>query len=146
MYRPIYVIMIVADVLWPILLLKSIHVLQNDHWISMAVKRGLIASVEKATALQWRHTGRDGVSNHQPPDCLLIRLFRRRSKKISKLRVTGLCAGNSPVTDEFSAQKASNVEMFPLDDVIMGAYPIISNHRTDSAHSMESPNLFVQYP
>ena len=29
----------------------------------------------------------------------------RRSKKISKLRVTGLCVGNSPVTGEFPAQK-----------------------------------------
>ena len=34
--------------------------------------------------------------------------FRRRSKKTSKLRVTGLCAGNSPVIDEFFAQKVSN--------------------------------------
>ena len=31
-------------------------------------------------------------------------------KKTSKLRVTGLCEGNSPVTDEFPAQKASNAE------------------------------------
>ena len=46
-------------------------------------------------ALQWRHNRRDSVSNHQPHDCLLNRLFRRRSKKTSKLRVTGLCAGNS---------------------------------------------------
>ena len=43
--------------------------------------------------LQWRHNGRDSVSDHQPHDCLLNRLFRRRSKKTSKLRVTGLCAG-----------------------------------------------------
>ena len=52
----------------------------------------------------------DSVSNHQPYDCLLNRLFRRRSKKTSKLRVTGLCAGNSPVTGEFPAQMASNAE------------------------------------
>ena len=38
------------------------------------------------------------------------RLFRRRSKKTSKLRVTGLCAGNLPGTDEFPAQMTSNVE------------------------------------
>ena len=37
-------------------------------------------------------------------------LFRFRSKKISKLRVTGLCAENSPGTGEFSAQKGSNAE------------------------------------
>ena len=33
-----------------------------------------------------------------------------RSKKTSQLRVIGLCAGNSPGTGEFSAQKASNAE------------------------------------
>ena len=62
------------------------------------------------TTLQWRHDGGDFVSNHQPHDCFLNRLFRRRSKKISKLRVTGLCAGNSPVTGEFPALRAGNAE------------------------------------
>ena len=57
-----------------------------------------------------RHNGRDGVSNHQPHDCLLNRSFRRRSKKTSKFRVTGLCAGNSAVTGEFPAQMASDAE------------------------------------
>ena len=60
--------------------------------------------------LQWRHNGRDGISNHQSHDCLLNRLFRGRSKKTSKLRATGLCAGNSPGTGEFPAQMASNAE------------------------------------
>ena len=66
--------------------------------------------VSKSLALQWRHNGHDSISNHQPHDCLLNRLFRCRSKKISKLRVTGLCAGNSPGTGEFPAQMASNTE------------------------------------
>ena len=61
-------------------------------------------------ALLWHHNGHDGISYHQPHDCLLNRLFRRRSKKTSKLRVTGLCAGNSPGTGEFPTQMASNVE------------------------------------
>ena len=64
-------------------------------------------------ALRWRHNGRDGVSNHRRLGCLLNHLFMRRSKKTSKLRVTGLCEGNSPVTGEFPAQKplkASNAE------------------------------------
>ena len=60
--------------------------------------------------LQWRHNGHDYVSNHQRHDCLLNRLFRCRSKKTSKFRVTGLCAGNSPVTGEFPAQMASSAE------------------------------------
>ena len=62
-------------------------------------------------SLQWRHNGHDGVSNHQPHHCLLNRLFGCRSKKTSKLHVTGLCAGNSPGTGEFLvAQMAGNAE------------------------------------
>ena len=64
----------------------------------------------KLATLQWRHNEPDCVSNHQPHDCLVNRLFRRRSKKTSKLRVTGLCAGNSPGTAEFPAQRASDAE------------------------------------
>ena len=60
--------------------------------------------------LRWRHNGHDSVSNHQPHHCLLNRLFRRRSKKTSKLRVAGLCVGTSPGTGEFPAQMACNAE------------------------------------
>ena len=56
--------------------------------------------------LQWRHNDGNGGSYNQSRDCLLNRLFRRRSK----LRVTGLCEGNSPATGEFPVQKASNAE------------------------------------
>ena len=56
------------------------------------------------------NNGCDSVSNHQPHNCLLNGLFRCRSKKTWKLRVTGICAGNSPGTSEFPAQMASNME------------------------------------
>ena len=75
--------------------------------------------------LKWRHNGYDGVSNHQPRDCLLNRLFRRGSKKTSKLRVIGLCAGNSPLTGEFPAQMPSNAEnafiwwRFHIEQIVM---------------------------
>ena len=52
----------------------------------------------------------DGVSNHQPHDRLLNRLCRHRSTKSWKLRDSGFYAGNSPVTGEFPAQRASNAE------------------------------------
>ena len=60
--------------------------------------------------LPWRHNEHVGVSNHQPHDYLLKRLSRRRSKKTPKLRVTGLCEGNSPGTGEFPSQMARNAE------------------------------------
>ena len=71
-------------------------------------------------SLQWRHNEHDGVSNHQPHDCLFNSLFGRRSKNTPKLRVTGLCEGNSPVTGEFPAHKGPVTgKMFPFDEVIM---------------------------
>ena len=78
--------------------------------------------INKRQSLQWRHNGRDGVSNHRRLLCLLNFWFRRISQKTSKLRVTGLYEGNSPVTDKFPGQKASKVEMFPFDAVIMLNY------------------------
>ena len=52
-------------------------------------------------------------------DCLLICLIRRKSKKTSKLCVTGLWEGNSPATGEFPAQRQVMQKMFPFDGVIM---------------------------
>ena len=49
-------------------------------------------------SLQWRHNEHGGVSNNRRPYYLLNRLFRHRSNKTSKYRVTGLC------------QRASNTE------------------------------------
>ena len=63
-----------------------------------------------SSALKWRHNEHDDVSKHQHHDCSHNRLFRRRSKKTSKFRVTGLCARISPMTGEFPAQRASNAE------------------------------------
>ena len=86
-------------------------------------------------SLQWLHDGPDVVSNHQPHDCLLNRIFRRGSKKTSKLAVTGLCAGNLPVTGAFPAQMTSRAEIFPFDDVILYQY--------DIGHQLSS--FYVEY-
>ena len=71
------------------------------------------------TTLQWRHNGHDGVSNQQPHHCLLNRLFGRRSKKTSNLRVTGLWWGihRGPVNSPHKGPVTW--KMFPFDDVIM---------------------------
>ena len=81
--------------------------------------------------LQWLHNEHGGVSNHQPCDaivCLTV-YSRRRSKKTSKLRVTGLCGGNSPVTGEFPAHRPSNAENVFIwwvhHDAPICVYPVI---------------------
>ena len=82
----------------------------NSAWQTISVDKQLLLCSMVPITLQWRHNDRDGVSNHQPHDCLLNRLFGSRWKNTSKLWVTGLCEGNSPVTGEFAAQRASNAE------------------------------------
>ena len=64
-------------------------------------------------SLHWRHNEYVGVSNHQPHGYLLNRLLRRRSKKTSKLNVTGRGPVNSPHKWPVTRKK------FPFDDVIM---------------------------
>ena len=77
--------------------------------------------------IHWRHNGHDCVSNHQPHGCLLNRLFRRRSKKTSKLRVTGLCVGNSPGPVNSPHKGPVTQKMFPFDNVITRILIFIPN-------------------
>ena len=77
-------------------------------------------SLRDCFTLQWCNNEQVCVSNHQPQDCLL----RRRSKKISKFRVTG--SHEWPVTRK----------MLPFDDVIMirkkGHNQPIPNHSNET--------------
>ena len=73
---------------------------------------GMVLSQCQYHALQWRHNEineRDGVSNHQPHDCLLNRLFRADQRNIKAPRHWPLC-GEFTGTGEFPAEKASNAE------------------------------------
>ena len=70
-------------------------------------------------ALQWRHNRRDGVPNHQPHDCLLNWLFRRRSKKTSKVRVTGFVRGIHRWPVNSPHKWPVTRKMFQFDVVIM---------------------------
>ena len=89
---------------------------ENHHWfpvpsssmhMQMAYRKYAL-SLYICKSLQWRHNEHNGISDHQPHDCLLNRLYKRRWKKTSKFGVTGLWARNSPVTGEFPAQGAIN--------------------------------------
>ena len=61
------------------------------NWLADIIPYGPWNLMNSRITLWWRHNDHNSVS-----ECLLNRLFRRRSKKTSKLRVTGLCVGNSP--------------------------------------------------
>ena len=90
--------------------------------------------------LRWRHNDHDSVSVHQPHGCLLNCLFRRRSKKTSKLRVTGLCVGNSPEPVNSPHKWPVTRKMFPFDDVIMSTALIQSPqpwYRLCACHTLQ---------
>ena len=92
------------------------------HAISSQLQKQLSCTcynIHQNWSLWCSHNDHDSVSNHQPHECLLNRLFRRRSKKISKLRVTGLCVGNSPGPVNSPHRGPVTRKMFPFDDVIM---------------------------
>ena len=118
----------VALTLWRSILLWVKQVWWGTHWGKNKVTEILQMTIWNASALQWRHNGCDCVSNHQPHHCLLNRLFGRRSKKTSKLHVTGLCAWNSPGTGEFPLKWPVMQKMFPFDDVIMDENGWIFSH------------------
>ena len=95
--------------LWGKITCRSLCRIQDQQFI-LVVNKTYSRLVGGITTLQWRHNGRGDVSNYQHLECLFNSLFRRRSQKISKLPVTDLCDGNSPVTGEFPSQRASNAE------------------------------------
>ena len=70
-------------------------------------------------SLQWIYNERDGVPNHQPHYCLLNRLFRRRPKKTSKLRVTGIFAGIHRWPAKSLQKGPVTRKIILFDDVIM---------------------------
>ena len=98
------------------------HMRQHDHclrcWLVACWCQGVIWT-NAGLSLRWRHNERDSISNHQPYDCLLNGSFRRRSKKTSKLRVTGLCVGNSPGAVNSPHKWPVTRKMFPFGDVII---------------------------
>ena len=60
--------------------------------------------------IKWRHNGWDGVSNHQPHDCILNCFFQAQIKENIIAPRHWSRVGNLPVTGEFPAQKASNAD------------------------------------
>ena len=96
------------------LLQRMCHIKAAKSLANLRVRNRSTWLPNSTRSIQWRHNERYDVSDYQPHDCLLNRSIRRRSQNTSKLRVTGLIVGNSPVTDEFPAQRASRAEVVSI--------------------------------
>ena len=89
---------------------KSVHRFHRNIYSICTYTSTYAAILQRHISLQWRHNEHDSLLN-----CL----FRRRSKKTSKFRVTVLCEGNPPVTGGSLHQSLVTRKMFSFDDVIM---------------------------
>ena len=90
---------------WCMCVVNSVHMLT---WDPFHIPRydGRAISLSLLVSLQWRHDGRDSVSNQQPRDCLLNRLFK---ENIKAPRHWPFCEEFTG-TGEFPAHMASYVE------------------------------------
>ena len=82
-------------------------------------------------SLQWRHNGRDGVSDHQPYDCSLNCIFKEQIKEnfqssasLASVREIHRWPVNSPRKGPVTRK------MFPFDDVIMWMENIFGSPNT----------------
>ena len=103
------------------------EVLNHVYWLGGKRTFFAIFVWEKVLSLYGRHNDHSGGSKHQSRGCFLNCLFRRRWKKTSKLRVTGLCApggiGGSPQKGPVTRK------MFPFDDVILSWNRGMNTHK-----------------
>ena len=95
----------------------------------------------KPLTLRWRRNERDGVSNHQPHHCLLNRIFSHRWKKISKLRFTGLCEGNSPVAGNSQHEGPVTRKCFHLmtSSCCAGIIPVMGSVKERGCYTVMPP-------
>ena len=92
----------------------------NAHVYDGEVTKLSLHDARPLSPRQWRHNGRDGVSNCRPLHCLLNHLFRRRSNKRHQSSASlAFCAGNSPMTVNYPHKGPVTRKMFPFDDVIV---------------------------
>ena len=70
-------------------------------------------------SLQWRHNGRDSVSNHQPRDCLLNSLFGADQRKCQSSASLAFVRGIHRGPVNYPHKEQVMRKMFPFDDVII---------------------------
>ena len=86
----------------------------RDYCISIWTHGDVMTCERSPHPLQWRHNGLDGVSNHQPNDCVLYRYIKNQSSaSLAFVRGNHRWPLNSPHKGPVTRK------MFPFDDVIM---------------------------
>ena len=82
---------------------------------------------------------------HQTTGVSIVYSTACKSKKTSKLRVTGLCERNSPVTGEFHTQRARNAENVSIWGRHHGMYCNVGHNKCWHPPITTEPNLYMRY-
>ena len=86
------------------IIVQPFNLLRREYWYS----------------LQWRHNKCDGISNHQPQDCLLNPYSGAHQRKDQSSTSLAFVRG---FTGDFPTQRPVTPKMFPFEDTIMGKMP-----------------------
>ena len=78
--------------------------------------------------VQWRHSVRDGVLNHRRLDCLLYRLYRRRSRKLQSSASLAVMRGIHLWPMDSPLKGPVTRYMFPCDDVTIQWKHVIQSY------------------
>ena len=101
----------------------SLHICQSFQWHAMRrghfVFRGQENDYYQSHPIDPAHKTATAGDNGQNITHLEFQFSWWRHGMETITALLALCEGNSPANDEFPAQRASNAEMFPFDDVIM---------------------------
>ena len=116
-------------------------------WISFGVRQSYAVvpsiifdmSQQPYSSLQWGQNQRHGVSNHQPHDCLLKRLFRRRSKKDQSSASLAFVRGIRRWPVNYTHKGPVTRKMYPFYDVIMVIMTIRWLHLATETHWLPLP-------
>ena len=81
----------------------------------------------RSVTLIWRHNGRDGVSNHQPHDCLLNRYSGADQRKHQSSASLAFVRGSHRWPVNSSHKWSVMRKMFPFDDVFMDDFAVRGN-------------------
>ena len=91
--------------------------IHNAH-TSIDVRQSAVRTLTMHTALEWRYNERDPVSHHRRLDCLPKRLFRRTSKKTSKLHINDIVKVIDRWPMNFPHKRPVTLIKLPFDGVI----------------------------
>ena len=100
----------------------------------------------QSMVLQWRHKGRDGVSNQQPHDCYPTAYSGAGQRKHQSSASLAFVWGIHQWLANFPLKWPVTLKMFPFDDEIIGWRNLVMQHESFSGSHIRHYRSSVTKP